>query len=284
MKKIFAAIILSMFFCCVSIKADILTADKPLNFSFSSSEQSIEVEFDHPGSRFLAIAVNFSEESSPEGSFRIKGTSNISAGQVTWESIFERDVFVHNGPVSIIDQIKPLKGRWKFQLFNAEKQVSGNISIVDQGPAPTIEFSEKTGAIQIVNPSDTNITAYGSVSHPDFPFTANEFNGSVTAEGDLIIPLPAGFYSLSHPAQTVNTMQAHMIPVHPGRITRIENWPTAPNPENVIKSEKENDAQANLNQKTLKLRSARLINDDQVQMRFVTPNWQGIVAKEELKA
>jgi len=285
MKKAIATALLSLLVWVSALSAATLTVEQPFSFKLTENDSELELEFEHPGNRYLAISVNFAETSSPEGHLRVKGQNEVVVGQASWDKRFDREVFVHNGPVSLIDQMQPVKGRWKIELTGIIAPVSGSLAIVDLGPAPAIEFSNKTGVIQIKKPAEHDFYAVGAAVHPDFPFSTEEFKGSVTADGDVIIPVPVGLYSLRHTSSTVNTMQAHMIPVHADQVTLIENWPAPPQQQSGIDSESAEggDADSMVIQKEMRIRSAKQLKDEQVQLRFATPHWHGKIAKEELE-
>ncbi|MDD3148121.1 MAG: VWA domain-containing protein, partial [Candidatus Riflebacteria bacterium] len=191
-----------------------------------------------------------------------------------------------DGSVSIIDQMLPCKAKWQLSIFAMQAPASGKIKLVDFGVVPEIEYSDRAGAIKIVKPSNTLFTAWQNARHPDFPFNYEKFSGSVTAEGDVIIPAPAGFYRLEQPGKIMATMQAQMVPVHPGKLTIIENWPSQPRADHDKQSnegENENDDSV-VQEKEMLIRSFKLLENDQVQLRFATPEWSGVIAKEELEA
>ncbi|HNX76548.1 MAG TPA: VWA domain-containing protein [Candidatus Rifleibacterium sp.] len=287
MRKVF---VLILFFCLfqawMPACAASLTAEKPVEFSFNNENDSAVIELAHPGDRLLAMAVEFNLNSA-SGGIVIEGAVTVESGQVTWNNSFNREVYAHDGPLSIVDNIKPIPGAWKLTIKPVESPVSGKISLIDLGPATRIEYSDKTGAIQICKPENNDIIALSNISHPDFPGVSDEFTGSVTANGDLLIPLPVGFYTLRSSGPLVSTIEAQMIPVHAGKITIIDNWPKTVQPDSDTDSEKVAAALASgslLIERELKIRSIRLLADEQVSVRFATPNWQGVVRKEELEA
>lgn len=285
-KILFSALLLCFFFTQTGASGAVLSFETPLDFSFSQENEVMEIEINHPGNKKIAIEVDFSTTATTTGAIRMVGASTIKAGPVEWNNNFDRELFAHDGQISVVDNLLPAPGKWQITLTAMNAPVSGKLRLIDHGSVPAIEYSEKTGAIQIKKPGTLEMIAVGKADHPDFPSSDSEFRGSISADGDIIIPLPPGFYSLKHPAATVNSMQAHMIPVHAGKITIIENWPQAPQPD---VSDDGNDAEKTASmsaqiEKELRIRSARLLENDQVNVRFATPNWQGIVSKEDLNA
>lgn len=274
-----------LFFGSVSEAAETLTLNKELNFSFKESGEQLDLAFSHPGNRLLAIEVTFADSCAKDAALRITGHSDLVSGRANWEKSFEREVFFHDGPVSIIDQILPCKVDWQLSIFAVQAPVEGKLKLVDFGTVPEIEYSDRAGAIKIVKPSNTFFTAWQNARHPDFPFNSERFSGSVTAEGDVIIPVPAGLYRLEHPGKIMATMQAQMVPVHPGKLTIIENWPSPPrvSHEMVPDDEEKKGADSVVQEKEMQIRSCKLLKDDQVQLRFATPEWSGAIAKEELE-
>ncbi|HAE37282.1 MAG TPA: hypothetical protein DCG57_01435, partial [Candidatus Riflebacteria bacterium] len=287
MHKVIALfLIFCLFSVFVPVYAETLTAEKPVEFSFSKEDDSVAIELAHPGDRLLAFAVEFSEQLASAGIF-MEGNNTVEAGPVVWNNSFSREVFAHDGPVSVIDNMKPAPGSWKLTIKPVDAPVSGKIKLIDLGAVTKIEYSEKTGAIRICKPENSDIIAQSDVSHPDFPGSSPEFTGSVTADGDVMIPLPVGFYTLHTTGPLISTLQAHMIPVHAGKITVIENWPKIIQPEGDKDSEKVAAALASGTlqlERELRIRAVKLLADEQVAVRFATPNWQGVIKKEELEA
>lgn len=264
-----------------------LTAEKPVEFKFSGGEETVTFELNHPGDRFLAIEVEFGEGSSADAGLKVEGQNTVKAGPVVWNNIFNRDVYAHDGPSSIIDNLKPAPGIWKIDLKAISSAVSGRCRLRDFGPVTKIDYTEKTGVIQIRRPDNHDIIAFGDVYHPDFPASSNEFAGSVNAEGDVVIPVPVGFYSLRQASPLVGLFQANLIPVHGGKITVVENWPKTIQPDAEEDGEKVAAALASGTmqlERELKIRSVKLLENDNVRIRFATPNWQGVVSREELEA
>ncbi|KAF1083148.1 MAG: hypothetical protein GQF41_0915 [Candidatus Rifleibacterium amylolyticum] len=279
-------LVLCLFSVFLPLYAETLTAEKPVEFNFSKEEDAAVFELMHPGDRFLAFSVEFAEQSAATGGLTMSGANTIESGPVVWNNRFDRDVFVHDGPASIIDNMKPAPGGWNLAIKPVAVPVSGKIRLIDLGPAGKIDYTWKTGAIKICKPENNDIIALNDVSHPDFPGSGPEFTGSVTAAGDVMIPLPVGLYTLRSAGPLVNTIQAHMIPVHAGKITIIENWPKTVQPEGGKDDEQMAAALASdslLVERELKIRNVRLLADEQVSVRFATPNWQGVVNKEELE-
>ena len=283
-KYTFSAIFFILVFIS-SLSAATLNQNQPQLFSLQKADETIEFDFLYPKNRLMAISVNFADKSSASASIMISGETRVSAAQAAWNGAFDRQVFAHDGPTTIVDNISPLPGAWKIKITGAECPVSGHLKLIDQGEIPDVVYSEKTGAIQIKKPGNQNIIAVGDVEHPDFAGADKEFSGTITAEGDVMIPLPAGFYRLQHPAETISTIQAHLIPVHPGKITIVENWPTAPASEATRNDEEATGTAtpSSILHKEMRLRSARLLDNDQVKVRFATPQWQGKITKEDLE-
>ena len=287
MRKICCFILFFVLNALIQAGATIIAVEKPAEFNLSKTEETILFELTHPGDRMLALAVEFVGNAGPEAGIRIEGTNVVTSGPVTWNGIFDREVFAHDGPVSIVDNIKPMPGKLQLKLIALSAPVSGKVRVIDLGPVEKIEYSEKTGAIQIRKPDNSAIIALGDVSHPDFQSSSSEFYGSVTADGDLLIPVPVGFYTLTQSSPLVSSVQARMIPVQPGKITIIENWPKTPQPDADEDSEKVAAAIASGTmqvERELKIRSVKLLDGGKVSVRFATPNWQGVVKKEELEA
>ncbi|EKD81061.1 MAG: hypothetical protein ACD_39C01998G0001, partial [uncultured bacterium] len=217
MRKVFALfLVFCLFQSLMPVYAESLTTEKPFEFNFSKEGDSTALELAHPGDRFLAFSVEFAEKSASEAGITIEGANAIESGPVTWSNRFDREVFVHDGPTSIVDNMKPAPGAWKLTIKPVSGPVSGKIKVIDLGPVTKIAYTEKTGAIQICKPDNSGIVALSEVSHPDFPGSSEEFAGSVTADGDVMIPLPVGFYTLRTSGPLVSSLQAHMIPVHAG--------------------------------------------------------------------
>ncbi|HOI89159.1 MAG TPA: VWA domain-containing protein [Candidatus Rifleibacterium sp.] len=286
MRKITVSVILFILAFVSGLAAAVLTPEQPMPFKIDKDNETISFTFDHPGNRQLAIAVDFISVQTASGAVKITGEATVKAGQAEWKAVVDRQAFAHDGATSVVDGLNPLPGKWQMQLTGTETPVSGQLRLIDLGEIPSIQYSEQTGAIQIRKPGNQNLIAVAEVDHPDFSGSDNEFSGSVTADGDVMIPLPPGFYRLQHPADTVSSLQAHMIPVQPGKVTIVENWPQAPAPETPA----ENEAAAgtatpsSILHREMRIRSARLLGDDQVQIRFATPQWQGQVSKEDLEA
>lgn len=279
-------LVLCLFSVFLPVCAETLTAEKAFEFSFSKEGDSAAIELMHPGDRFLAFSVEFAEQSTATGGLSMNGANTIESGPVVWNNSFDRDVFVHDGPVSIIDNMKPAPGGWHLTIKPVAVPVSGKIRLIDLGPVNKIGYTWKTGAIKICKPENNDIIALNDVSHPDFPGSGPEFTGSVTAAGDVMIPLPVGLYTLRSAGPLISTIEAQMIPVHAGKITIIENWPKTVQPEGEKDSEQMAAAIASdslLVERELRIRTVRLLADDQVSVRFATPNWQGVVKKEELE-
>lgn len=285
-KFLFSALLLCFFFTQNVASGAVLSFEAPLDFRFNQENEVLEIEILHPGDRKIAIEVDFTGTATTTGAVRMAGAGTIKAGPVEWNNNFDRELFAHDGPISVVDNLLPAPGKWRITLTAKSTPVSGKLKLIDHGPVPAIEYSEKTGAIQIKKPGTQEMIAVGKADHPDFPSSDSEFRGSITADGDIIIPLPPGFYSLKHQAATVSSMQAHMIPVHAGKITIIENWPQAPQPDaSADENAAENTASMSAQiEKELRIRSARLLENGQVNVRFATPHWQGIVSKEDLSA
>jgi len=286
MRKITVSVIFLIIAFVSAISAATLTQDQPLSFKIAKDNETISFTFDHPGNRQLAIAVDFTGGQTASGSIKITGEATLTAGQAEWKAVIDRQLFAHDGATSVVDGLNPLPGKWQLQLTGSEIPVSGQLRLIDLGKIPAIQHSEQTGAIQIKKPGNQNLIACADVDHPDFFGSDNEFSGSVTADGDVMIPVPPGFYRLQHPADTVSSLQAHMIPVQPGKITIVENWPQAPVYEAPADDETVagNATPSSILHREMRIRSARLLNDDQVQIRFATPQWQGQVRKEDLEA
>lgn len=260
--------------------------EKELSFNFQEADEKLEFSLNHPGNRLLAIEVQFADSCAKDAALRITGQSNLVSGRANWEKQFDREVFFHDGPVSLIDQMLPCKVVWSLSVNVMQAPVAGKIRLVDLGEVPDIEYNDRAGAIKIIKPSNTLFTAFQSARHPDFPFESESFSGSVTAEGDVIIPVPAGLYRLEHPGIIMATMQAHMIPVYPGMLTIVENWPSPPiagHDRNTDESENDSGDSV-IQQKEMLIRSCQLLQKDRVQLRFATPEWSGAIVKEELEA
>ncbi len=286
MRNIVLSVIFFTFAFVSTLSSATLTKDQPIPFKMEKESESISFTFDHPGTRHLAIAVDFTGGQTASGAVKITGEAKIAAGQAEWQAGIDRQVFAHNGPNSVVDGLNPLPGKWQMQLTGIEIPISGQLRLIDLGEIPAIQYTEQTGAIQIKKPGNQNLLACAEVDHPYFSGSDNEFSGSVTADGDVMIPLPPGFYRLQHPADTVSSLQAHMIPVQPGKITIVENWPQAPASEEPAEDEAADGTAtpSSILHREMRIRSARLLNDDQVQIRFATPQWQGQVRKEDLEA
>lgn len=286
MRKITVSVIFFIFAFVASLAAATLTSDQPMSFKIDKGNEIISFTFDHPGNRQFAIAVDFTGGQTASGSVKITGEATLTAGQTEWKAAIDRQLFAHDGATSVVDGLNPLPGKWQLQLTGTETPVSGQLRLIDLGEIPSIQYSEQTGAIQIKKPGNQNLVACAEVDHPDFFGSDNEFSGSVTADGDVMIPVPPGFYRLQHPADTVSSLQAHMIPVQPGKITIVENWPQAPVYEAAADDETAagTATPSSILHREMRIRSARLLNDDQVQIRFATPQWQGQVRKENLEA
>lgn len=286
MRKITVSVIFFIFAFVASLAAATLTSDQPMSFKIDKDNEIISFTFDHPGNRQFAIAVDFTGGQTASGSVKITGEATLTAGQTEWKAAIDRQLFAHDGATSVVDGLNPLPGKWQLQLTGTETPVSGQLRLIDLGEIPSIQYSEQTGAIQIKKPGNQNLVACAEVDHPDFFGSDNEFSGSVTADGDVMIPVPPGFYRLQHPADTVSSLQAHMIPVQPGKITIVENWPQAPVYEAAADDETAagTATPSSILHREMRIRSARLLNDDQVQIRFATPQWQGQVRKENLEA
>ncbi|HNS09786.1 MAG TPA: VWA domain-containing protein [Candidatus Ozemobacteraceae bacterium] len=286
MRKITVSVILFIFAFASGLAAAAITPEQPMPFKIDKDNETISFTFDHPGNRQLAIAVDFTGGQTASGAVKITGEATVKAGLAEWKAVIDRQVFAHDGATSVVDGLKPLPGKWQLQLTGTEIPVSGQLRLIDLGEIPVIQYSEQTGAVQIKKPGNQNLIACAEVDHPDFSGSDNEFSGSVTAEGDVMIPLPPGFYRLQHPADTVSSLQAHMIPVQPGKITIVENWPQAPASEAPADNEAVTGiaTPSSILHREMRIRSARLLNDDQVQIRFATPQWPGQVRKEDLEA
>ncbi len=287
MQRVIAVfLVFCLFSAFLPLYAETLTAEKAFEFSFSKEEDAAAIELMHPGDRFLAFSVEFTEQSAATGGIAMSGANTVESGPVVWNNRFDRNVFAHDGPVSIIDNMKPAPGGWTLSIKPVAVPVSGKIRLIDLGPVSKIDYTWKTGAIKICKPENNDIIALNDVSHPDFPGSSPEFTGSITAAGDVMIPLPVGLYTLRSTGPLVSTIEAQMIPVHAGKITIIENWPKTVQPEGERDSEQMASALASdslLVERELKIRTVRLLADEQVSVRFATPNWQGVVKKEELE-
>ena len=278
---ILTLLLITILACAAPLSAASLKAGEPVNFDFKAGSKNLEVELEHPGNRYLAIAVHFADNSAPEGSIKIRANKVIKAGKAAFYFDVDRELFVHDGPISLVDNLAPASGKWLLQV-SAASPIAGRLELVDLGPAPTIEYTDNTGLIRIKKPGVTSINAYAKTEHPDFANSENTFKGAPNSDGDALIPVPVGIYKLGHEAGMVNNIEAQLIPVHAGKVTLIENWPQIPADGFAI-SQNETPGSTLAVEKELKIRKTRLIDNETVGVRFATPDWRGKVTSADLE-
>ncbi|MBU1105789.1 MAG: VWA domain-containing protein [Candidatus Riflebacteria bacterium] len=280
--KIATLILITFLACCTQLAATSLNDKTPVDFDFKTSSEKLEIELEHPGNRYLAIAVHFADNNVPEGSIRIKANKTIKVGKGTFCFDIDRELFVHDGVISLVDNMAPASGKWQLQVSATNLPVNGSLELVDLGPAPAIEYSDNTGLIKIKKPGVAAINAYARTEHPDFANSEGVFRGSLTSDGDILIPAPVGLYRLGHESGMVSSIEAQFIPVHAGKITLIENWPQIP-AEGFALNQTEASGSVPVMEKELKIRSTRLIDNETVGVRFATPNWRGKITNSDLE-
>lgn len=280
--KTIALVLIAFLVCCTQLLATNLNFKTPINFDLKTSSDELDIELEHPGNRYLAIAVHFADSSDPEGFIRIKSSKTIKVGKGTFCFDLERELFVHDGPTSLCDNMAPASGKWVLQISASNSPVNGSLELIDLGPVPAIEYSDNTGLIRIKKPGVTTINAHAQADHPDFANSDGVFRGSLTGNGDILIPAPVGLYKVRHESDLRNGIEAHLIPVHAGKITLIENWPQIPT-EVFALNQTEAEGTEPVVEKTLKIRSSRLIDNETVGIRFATPNWRGEITTADLE-
>lgn len=286
-----AMAIIFVFLSFTALEAVSLEVGKEVPFLFDDSKNSMELELNHPGDRLLAIAVHFDDASSAEASLKFSSEKTINSGKAVFRFDFERDVFFHDGKISLVDNLKPAPGKWQIKIAGDNLPASGKLELIDLGPVPQIDYSDKSGIILIRKPGVSVISAYAGVEHPDFKNadeTEGVFHGSLNADGDVMIQVPVGLYRLSHPSDsTLHEVESHLIPVFADRVTQIDNWLQAAADSQAVsdpeKEECETKDSAALMEREMNIRSFRLLDQEKVYLRFATPHWRGTVKKDDLE-
>ncbi len=280
-KKHFFTLFVMLFMSILALGAEELVAEKELSFSFKDgASDRIEFNLHHPGDRLFGIEVHFDDMDNPDASLHLEGFCEVGIESTRWQSNFSQYLFAHNGSVSVVDNIAPMPGIFKFALTGSSLPVSGRLKLVDFGAVPTIKYDEITGAIKIRKPGNCSFVANGVYTeHPDFPGLYQEFPGSFDTKGDFIIPVPAGLFSINQKGSKFTNIESHLIPVHAGKMTVVDGWFQPPEIVADIDSKEEQADTVS----ELRIRSFEPLKDEQIKLRFATPSWQGIINKEELE-
>lgn len=204
----------------------LLTMGHPLTMTIGGRERhQFSFWVDHDGQRYHSLVVTFEEKD-----LALNGTTRSHFGEYKRVVRHQHSCRIEHGSPQEVFDLPQYAGPYKWTVSTHAKQAQKVSIRLEQGaPLPELKDGPRLGAVRVRN------LPHGSVGlqpewdarlhHPNFK--SSKMHADRTPEGDTIFWVPSGYWQLQgdpSPDAGLRFAQAHLIPVHAGRITTVD-WP-----------------------------------------------------------
>lgn len=201
------------------------TLQQPVNIEFSKNAKT-KVNFYHDtkGERFETLVLN-----APPGEFWLNISSQEKIDGYSRDTEYKR-VFKQESPQQYrLTDIPQDAGQYLWEISARNSSGGVALQIEESGALPAIQRSDELGSLLIKNIANSYVYAEPDgpvkIRHPEVP--SIPVRGDLVPDGGSLLMLPPGFWKLSISPpdnKAVKRVEAHMIPVRPGKQTVVD-WP-----------------------------------------------------------
>ena len=203
-----------------------LMVDHPVSMTIGGEgREGFDFWVDHDGKNFQSLVVEF------ENDWVYVNGRTQSNFDVYQRSVTQRnDLRIEHGARQVLFDIPQYQGPYKWHVRTRSKTPQTVKISLEKGPAlPELKDGMDLGAVRVHNLPFGSVNLIPewdpSIRHPGFNMSA--MRADRTPEGDAVFWVPSGYWQVQGvPPQKegVSYANAHMIPVHAGRITEVD-WP-----------------------------------------------------------
>lgn len=212
---------------------DFLQPGKPVQFELDGQAQNEDSQARfrtrHSGSVYQSIRVSLKQ-----GSATLNAEMKRQTHKYGIHNKGSRQVHARDGLFTLIDDLPQLAGEyfWTLSLNRKAPAQAVEVELIESHPFAAPDFSSDFGAILVRGIGRATVSAlpdnrgWGYIRHDDF--TSRDFIADKTPEGNALLWLPTGLWTLSiqpedHVAKRAKAIYAQLIPVRANKITEVDS-------------------------------------------------------------
>ncbi len=204
----------------------VLATDHPLTMTIGGKERRrFSFWVDHDGQHYQSLEVTFEQKD-----IVLDGATHSHFGDYQRKVRHQATCRIEHGSRQEVFDLPQYAGSYKWTVStHAKKAQTVRIHLKQGAPLPELKDGPHLGAMRVRQLPHGSVQLHAEwdarIQHPNFE--SSKMHADRTPDGDTIFWVPSGYWQLqARPPQDAGLTyaQAHLIPVHAGRITTVD-WP-----------------------------------------------------------